>query len=56
MIWFHRLSRNLCISGPHQDISDGGRTASLSIVFAFNKSDWASIGWANYLEGKTIIY
>ena len=37
-IRFHRLSRNLSISGPHQDISDGGRTASLSIVFAFNKS------------------
>jgi len=42
--------------GPHQDISDGGRTASLSIVFAFNKSDWASIGWANYLEGFTLYY
>ena len=37
-------------------MSDGGRTASLSIVFAFNKSDWASIGWANYLEGFTLYY
>ena len=36
--------------------NDGGRTASLSIVFAFNKSDWASIGWANYLEGFTLYY
>ena len=38
------------------NIGDGGRTASLSIVFAFNKSDWASIGWANYLEGFTLYY
>ena len=36
------------------DMGSGDR--SLSIVFAFNKTDWSSIGWKNYLEGFTLYY
>lgn len=43
-------------NGESDDTSDGGRTSSLALVFAFNKTDWTSIGWANYLEGLTLYY
>ncbi|CAG5085890.1 Oidioi.mRNA.OKI2018_I69.PAR.g11039.t1.cds [Oikopleura dioica] len=48
--------RESILMNSTDDNNNGGRTASLSLVVSFNKSDWSNIGWANYLEGFTLYY